>query len=265
MDQPFELDPVDEAKMKGDLFRITNLDPLPHLKRSDETRGNDQRVRRAGVEPCEAASDVFDRWGLISRYIRLTSVISNSPRADGMRALCDLSHLVEPRAEKTVAEHEHRAIPVCEPLADQKGPSKTIGKALLSVFGPHSPVRPVVEQAAKQRQVMWVEMRSALSDARQFMKQMVDPSISGAAGEFAAEAKNQALAEWERCEFYSGGSRSYFVRSLKLAEQAADERAAALMQSDADRRRLSHSIEGLTRKRDALAARLKRAKPTRPG
>jgi hypothetical protein len=80
-----------------------------------------------------------------------------------MRALCDLNHLVELRAEENiVTEHEHRWIPLCEPLAER--PSKTVGKALLSVFGPHSPVRPVVVQAAKQRQVMRVEMRSALSD-----------------------------------------------------------------------------------------------------
>jgi hypothetical protein len=64
-----------------------------------------------------------------------------------MRALCDLNHLVEPHAEENiVTEHEHRWIPLCEPLADHKRPSNTVGKALLSVFGPHSPVCPVVEQ-----------------------------------------------------------------------------------------------------------------------
>ena len=63
---------------------------------------------------------------------------------------------------------------------------------------------------------------------------MVDASISSAAVEFVTRAKDQALAEWERHEFYAGGSRSYFVRALKLANKAVDERAAALTQSDAE-------------------------------
>ncbi len=59
--------------------------------------------------------------------------------------------------------------------------------------------------------------------------------------------------------------RSYFARALKLANKAVDERAAALAQSDAERRRLNQSLERLTRKRDALAARLKRGGPARRG
>ncbi len=88
----------------------------------------------------------------------------------------------------------------------------------------------------------------------QFVKQISGPSISLAAIDFVAEAKDQALAEWERHEFYSGGARSYFVGRLKLADQLADERRAALTQSDAERRRLNHALELLTRKRDALSA-----------
>ena len=111
-----------------------------------------------------------------------------------------------------------------------------------------------------------VGSKTAFFDAiDQFVKQMVDASISSAAAEFAARAKDQALAEWERHEFYAGGSRSYFVRALKLVNKAVDEQAAALTQSHAERRRLNQSLERLTRKRDALAARLKRAKPAPRG
>jgi hypothetical protein len=102
-----------------------------------------------------------------------------------------------------------------------------------------------------------VGSKGAFVDAiDQFMKQMADPSISSAAAEFAAEAKDQALDEWERCEFYSGGSRSYFVRSLKLAEQAAEEREAALKQAEAERKRLEQSLERMTHGRDARPAGL---------
>jgi hypothetical protein len=105
-----------------------------------------------------------------------------------------------------------------------------------------------------------VGSKAAFVDAiDQFAKQMLDASISAAAAQFVAEAKDQALAEWDRHEFYNGSSRSYFVRRLKLAEEASEERAGALAQSDAERQRLLRSLGRLTRKRDMLAARLAEA------
>jgi hypothetical protein len=83
----------------------------------------------------------------------------------------------------------------------------------------------------------------------QFVKQMLDASINAAAAQFVVKAKDEALAEWERHEFYNGGSRSYFVK-------LADERCRALAESDAERQRLLRSLRRLTRKRDMLAVRL---------
>lgn len=102
--------------------------------------------------------------------------------------------------------------------------------------------------------------KAAFVDAiDQFAKQMLDASISAGAAQFVAEAKDQALAEWERHEFYNGSSRSYFVRRLKLAEEASEERAGALAQSDAERQRLLRSLGRLTHRRDMLAVRVAEA------
>ena len=98
-----------------------------------------------------------------------------------------------------------------------------------------------------------VGSKAAFIDAiEQFVKQMVDASISAAAAAFVAEAKDKAIGEWERHEFYCGGARSYFGGRLKPADQAADE----LAQSEAERGRLNQALERLIRERDALAAGL---------
>jgi hypothetical protein len=105
-----------------------------------------------------------------------------------------------------------------------------------------------------------VASKAAFIDAiDQFVKQMLDSSINATAAQFVAEAKDEALAEWERHEFYNGSSRSYFVGSLKLAEEASEERARALAESEAERQRLLRSLRRLTHKRDMLAARLAEA------
>lgn len=108
-----------------------------------------------------------------------------------------------------------------------------------------------------------VRSKAAFIDAiDQFAKQMLDASTSTAAAQFVAEAKDQALAEWERHEFYSGSSRSYFIDGLKLAEATSEERSGTLAQVEAERQRLLRSLGRLTRKLDMLAERP--AKPDAP-
>jgi hypothetical protein len=93
----------------------------------------------------------------------------------------------------------------------------------------------------------------------QFVKLMLDASISRAATRFVAEAKDEALAEWERSEFYNGSSRSYFVRRLSSHDDAANQRATAPTPSDAGRSaRSSRSTV-----RPASATRPPRASPRR--
>jgi hypothetical protein len=71
-----------------------------------------------------------------------------------------------------------------------------------------------------------VASKSAFVDEiDQFVKLMVDGSISGGAAEFVARAKNEALAEWEKSEFYSRASRSYFMRRLNPANPPSEAKA----------------------------------------
>ena len=51
----------------------------------------------------------------------------------------------------------------------------------------------------------------------QFVKQMIDGAVSSEAAAFVARAKDEALAEWERCEFYGGTARAVLRRRLSLA------------------------------------------------
>lgn len=55
----------------------------------------------------------------------------------------------------------------------------------------------------------------------QFFKLAIDGSVSVEAARFAARAKDDALLEWERCEFYGGGARAWFRDRLKRAEAEA--------------------------------------------
>jgi hypothetical protein len=87
----------------------------------------------------------------------------------------------------------------------------------------------------------------------QFVKLMLDASISRTAARFIAEAKDEALAEWERSEFYNASSRSYFVRRLSLADHAANQCATAQAPSDAGRQRPQLSLDSSTGERDAPA------------
>src|ERR1700683_1347807 len=59
-DKALELADVDEAEVEGDFLRAADLGALSLLERPDEACGVDQRVRRSGVEPGEAASHPLD-------------------------------------------------------------------------------------------------------------------------------------------------------------------------------------------------------------
>ena len=68
----------------------------------------------------------------------------------------------------------------------------------------------------------------------QFVK-MIDGSVSEKASEFVAKAKDDALAEWERFEFYNRAYRSYSALRLMQSAQPSDRHAALSTQSNAER------------------------------
>lgn len=77
-----------------------------------------------------------------------------------------------------------------------------------------------------------VNSKAAFVDTiEQFFKLMIDGAVSVEAAQFAARAKDEALSEWERCEFYSGTARAFFAartpaigRSASLAlERPAEQ------------------------------------------
>jgi hypothetical protein len=51
---------------------------------------------------------------------------------------------------------------------------------------------------------------------------MIDGSVSEKASEFVAKAKDEALAEWERFEFYNRAYRSYSALRLMQRAQPSD-------------------------------------------
>ena len=133
--------------------------------------------------------------------------------------------------------------------------SRRLAEARLSEFV-HFPIDLSGAQTPFGLSLFSVASKNAFVDEiDQFVKQMADVSISGAAVEFVAEAKDDALAEWERSEFYNGNARSHFVRRLKRVAEALEEQAEARARSDADQKRLQRSVRRLTRERDALAKR----------
>ena len=74
-----------------------------------------------------------------------------------------------------------------------------------------------------------VERKTAFVDTiDQFVKQMIDGSISPQAREFLDRMKDEALAEWERHEFYAKAGRSAALQRLKLAGLRWEEQADGL-------------------------------------
>jgi hypothetical protein len=86
-----------------------------------------------------------------------------------------------------------------------------------------------------------VDSKVAFIDAIDQFVKMIDGSVSEEASEFLAEAKNEALAEWERFEFYNRAYRSYSAPRLMRSAQTSDRHAASSTQSNADRLRLQHT------------------------
>src|SRR5271166_5021104 len=71
-----------------------------------------------------------------------------------------------------------------------------------------------------------VDSKAAFVDSiDQFVKQMIDGSVSDEAARFVTSAKDEALAEWERHEFYGRAFRDFSVRRLTSAGQILDIRA----------------------------------------
>jgi len=114
--------------------------------------------------------------------------------------------------------------------------------------------QPEHRAAVEQRLSEWVLSPVDLSDARpafglslfsvpssaafvdvidQFVKQMIDESTSADAAQFVTRAKDEALAEWERHEFYSRTFRAFSLERLKLAEESFENRAALFPHSAA--------------------------------
>ena len=87
-----------------------------------------------------------------------------------------------------------------------------------------------------------IPSKSAFVDAiDQFVKQMIDGSISDDAARFLTRAKDESLAEWERQEFYNRTFRDVFLRRPRLAEQAANSPAALPAGSAAEAARSDRS------------------------
>ena len=109
-----------------------------------------------------------------------------------------------------------------------------------------------------------VDSRAAFIDTiEQFFKLMIDGSVSVEAAQFASRAKDDALAEWERCEFYGGPARAFFAARTPAIARPADS-VAALMEGPAEslearetKARADHGRKG-ARKRKARASALKR-------
>src|ERR1700733_5949652 len=59
-DDSLELGDVDQAEVEGDFLGAADLGALALLDGPDEARSVDERVRRSGVEPGEAASHALD-------------------------------------------------------------------------------------------------------------------------------------------------------------------------------------------------------------
>jgi hypothetical protein len=79
-----------------------------------------------------------------------------------------------------------------------------------------------------------VDSKAAFVDAiDQFVKQMIDGSVSDEAARFLTRTKDEALAEWERHEFYNRTFRAFSLQRLKLTEEECGNRAA-----------LAHSARG---------------------
>jgi hypothetical protein len=100
----------------------------------------------------------------------------------------------------------------------------------------------------------------------QFVKQMIDRSMSADAAQFVTRAKDEALAEWERHEFYNRTFRAFALRRPRLAEEGPENRAALPAQSAAGEGRPDQSTDrpGVESDRKTKGWAKPKAKPGRP-
>ncbi len=98
--------------------------------------------------------------------------------------------------------------------------------------------------------------RSAFIDTiEQFFKLMINGSVRVEAVQFAAQAKDDALDEWERCEFYSGPARALFAARTAPLARSAEANAASPAKPPA-------SLEG--QKAKGRGPRAQKAAPKKP-
>src|SRR4051812_26902768 len=81
---PLERRKRDVTLSQGDLFRAGDPQALALLQDLDEMAGFDQRGMRPGIEPGKAAAEHLDMQVAAFEIGLVESVISISPRADGL-------------------------------------------------------------------------------------------------------------------------------------------------------------------------------------
>jgi hypothetical protein len=86
-----------------------------------------------------------------------------------------------------------------------------------------------------------VDSKVAFIDAIDQFVKMIDRSVSERASEFVAKAKDEALEEWEKFEFYNRAYRSYSAARLMQSALPSDRPAAMSTPSNANRLRLQHT------------------------
>ncbi len=107
-----------------------------------------------------------------------------------------------------------------------------------------------------------VDSRAAFIDTiEQFFKLMIDGSVSVEAAQFAARAKDDALAEWERCEFYGGSARAYFAARTLAIGRSVDSNAASSAQPISSLESQDTKARGAPARKPAPKKRATRASP----
>jgi len=89
-----------------------------------------------------------------------------------------------------------------------------------------------------------VDSKVAFVDAIDQFVKMIGGSVSEKASEFVVKAKNEALGEWEKFEFYNRAYRSYSAQRRIRCALPPGREAALSTPSNANRLRLQHTSTG---------------------
>jgi len=89
-----------------------------------------------------------------------------------------------------------------------------------------------------------VDSKVAFVDAIDQFVKMIGGSVSEKASEFVVKAKNEALGEWEKFEFYNRAYRSYSAQRRMRCALPPGREAALSTPSNANRLRLQHTSTG---------------------